>query len=295
MKPTKEKKWVKIKFIVPSGTSDYLSYILDELGALGSIIDNNTSNNLTILTTFFNFKQHPFLLIEKIKKKIKKAFPFFPKLKGYRLSWEIIEEEDWAYSWKKYFTYHKITKKIAIAPPWEKKRNDVPIFIYIEPAMAFGTGLHPTTKLCLMMLEKYITQKEIKDLLDVGTGSGILSIASIFLGAKNVLGIDIDKDAIKSARKNRRLNRLKKKPIFSFKPLSKIKKKFDIVVANLTRDIIVENHHYLNERIVTHGKLIISGILIEQKKEIKALMQKNGLKLIDEKENEDWLCLVMEK
>ncbi|MBW1973537.1 MAG: hypothetical protein JRI44_11995, partial [Deltaproteobacteria bacterium] len=93
MKPTKEKKWVKIKFIVSSDASDYLSYILDELGSLGSIIDNNTSNNLTILTTFFNFKQHPFLLIEKIKKKIKKAFPFFPKLKGYRLSWEIIEEE----------------------------------------------------------------------------------------------------------------------------------------------------------------------------------------------------------
>ena len=173
-----------------------------------------------------------------------------------------IDEQDWSESWKEFFHPLKITQKIVIKPTWQNydaKPNDV--VIEIDPGMAFGTGTHPTTALCISMIEKYI--KKDDKFLDIGTGSGILMITAARLGAQKVCGIDNDEVAIDIARKNLLLNGIKNK---NFKVMTgnltdKVNDKFDLVAANILTETIMTLLDSVKSVLNRKSVFICSGII----------------------------------
>ena len=191
------------------------------------------------------------------------------------LSSRTIREEKWAEAWKENFKPKKVTPRLIIKPPWEKwvKKKDQ-IVVEIDPGMAFGTGTHPSTQMCLQLLEQIIPSfPKLPSILDVGTGSGILTIAARKMGAKRIVAIDIDPVAIDSARANARANQVGGKIIFRVGSLEGLKGAFDIVVANLLPQEILRAAPSLPTLVSNQGCLLLSGFLRKQKREIAAAFE----------------------
>jgi ribosomal protein L11 methyltransferase len=210
----------------------------------------------------------------------------------YELDWKPVDDSEWKDNWKEYFKPAKITERIVIKPTWEdyeKAENE--LVIEIDPGMAFGTGTHPTTSLCVKLLEKYIEPG--KDaVLDVGCGSGILAIASALLGAKDILAVDIDPVAVEVSKENVELNQLSDKIRVMEGDLTKgLKEKADIVAANLMADLVM----LLSKDVAAHLKgksiYISSGILIEKQEEVVAAIEECGFRILDILEEGEWCAI----
>lgn len=203
-----------------------------------------------------------------------------------------VKEEDWANSWKVYFKPEKIGKKTVVKPTWEDyTAKDDELVIEIDPGMAFGTGNHATTALCINLLEDYV-QKGMK-ILDVGTGSGILAIQAALLGADNVEAMDYDTVAVQAAKENIALNQLiSKVSIVRSDLLQEAREAGDIIVANIVADIIIrltpETIRYLKG-----PKLFISSGIIDTRKDdvLKTLAQFN-FKIMEIRESAGWVAIV---
>jgi ribosomal protein L11 methyltransferase len=189
---------------------------------------------------------------------------------------------DWAEDWKKYYKPIRVGKKITIRAPWHDEDSGR-INILIVPSMAFGTGEHPTTQMCIAEIEKIATNRLPRSLLDIGTGSGILAIAASKLGFSDILALDIDLLALEKARENIILNGAKNIELSS-QPLERLNKRFDVVVANLTAKIIKDNIDKILSTMAPNSVCILSGILKEQEVEI--------VKIIEEKQTQEGLCYI---
>ena len=221
-----------------------------------------------------------------------------------KLDETIIEETEWAENWKKFFHANKIGNNVVVVPTWEEyKAKNAETIIKLDPGMAFGTGLHPTTQLCLSQAEKFIDNNNT--VLDFGTGSGILSIALAQLGAKQIIGIDIDPIAVKIASNNIELNNVSNivTVVESSSPLDAIdllnsndaEKTFDLILANVTTNVLIDNCSQFQEVLHMGGILIGSGILQEQITEFSYFFMDNGFRLIDVVSDGDWRAIVMKK
>lgn len=203
-----------------------------------------------------------------------------------------VEEKDWAEAWKAQLSILHIGERIVIRPSWlehKKRRGD--IVIQLDPGMAFGTGLHPTTQLCLEALES--TVEAGMNVLDVGAGTGILAIAAAKLGAAHVAAVDSDRVAFKIARENVALNAVQGVVTTTCGSLEDTTGSYDLVVVNILAHVIVEMvHNGLGARIKPGGKVIAAGIILDQESEVKAAMEQKGLALIDRRQRDDWVCLV---
>ncbi len=203
-----------------------------------------------------------------------------------------ISEADWGESWKKYYKPTHIGKNIVIKPSWEvytPKAGEV--VIELDPGMAFGTGTHESTMLCLEILEEY-TKKDMT-VIDVGCGSGILSIACGKLGAKQVLAIDKDENAVQIAKKNIKRNKLNAyiKAVKGDK-LRDINIKADIIVANIIADVVIELSKDVALYIQDNGIFIASGIIKDRKLSVIEALGKNGFDVIGQFEKGEWVALV---
>ena len=181
-----------------------------------------------------------------------------------RLAWKIVKPEDWEHSWKRFIKPARIGKNFWVTPPWlEPPKFRQRRIITIEPGMAFGTGTHATTRSCIELLEVVAAKIAGKkwSVLDVGTGSGILAIASRMLGATEICAIDNDPVAVKVARENLRSNGVANKVVLNEKPVSAIKRTFTVVVGNLTAETILELADALEKRVAPGGYMVLSGIL----------------------------------
>lgn len=211
---------------------------------------------------------------------------------GSELVWKAVEDSDWKDNWKEYFKPVKITDRIVIKPTWEAyERTGDELVIEIDPGMAFGTGAHPTTSLCVKLLERYLEPGK-DEVLDVGCGSGILSIASALLGAKVVLAVDIDPVAVTITSENINLNGLEKKIGVIEGDLTKgLQFRADIVVANLMADLVM----MLSKDVTAHLKgksiYISSGILIEKQEEVVAAIEECGFRILDILEEGEWCAI----
>lgn len=204
-----------------------------------------------------------------------------------RFDIEVVDDSDWKDKWKEYFKPAHITDRIVVKPSWEEyEKAPGELVIEIDPGQAFGTGTHPTTTGCITLMEKYI--KENSRVLDVGCGSGILAIAAGLLGAEDVLGIEIDPQAVEVGKENVALNGFSDKVKVCYGDLTKgVDYKADVVVANLMADLVVMLSKDVARHLNDGGIYISSGILLELKDKISKEIEKCGFEIIEIYENEN--------
>ncbi len=205
----------------------------------------------------------------------------------------LVEDESWADNWKKYWDVQKIGQKTVICPSWiEYSPKSDEIKIELDPGSAFGTGTHPTTRLCIRELEKYVNYETTA--VDVGCGSGILSIAANMLGAKEVDGVDIDPDSIRVSEENAQINAVECN--FWQGTAVDVKAQYDVVVANILAHVIVDIMSDLKKISKDNAILIFSGIIEEKAQDVLASMKKHGISLISQAiepgNGENWVCIV---
>ncbi len=218
---------------------------------------------------------------------------------------------DWSQVWKEHFQPIPIGERLIIVPTWMEVSTEHRIVIKIDPGMAFGTGTHPTTQLCLELIADLLDGDAIGwgvrgrspiPMIDVGCGSGILGIAALKLGANSVLGVDQDAEAVAAAQKNAAINGVSKSLQLAVGSLEEIRTgKFflssgQLVVVNILAPVIIRLLEAgLGEILAPGGKLILSGILEEQGVEVTAALHAAGLNLIDKKQMGDWIALVADR
>jgi ribosomal protein L11 methyltransferase len=210
-------------------------------------------------------------------------------------SFRSVAEEDWTEAWKKRLKVLRIGAHIVIQPSWLDYRPEPQdVVIRLDPGMAFGTGLHPTTQLCLCALEDYLQPG--MDVLDLGTGSGILAIAAAKLKAEHVMAVDNDQQAAKVARRNVLTNQVQKTVQVRQGSLSAVSARYDLVVVNILPRVIVEMiQGGLSRRIRPGGVLISAGITVEKVSEVAAALQRDGLELVDQRQRDDWVSLIAKR
>ena len=222
-----------------------------------------------------------------------------------------VAELDWSEIWKQHFRPVPIGKRLLIIPSWMDFSAGERSVVKIDPGMAFGTGTHPTTQLCLEILEDLLDPhltgalaegKSQLTMIDLGCGSGILGIAAVKLGVSHALGVDLDPDAVEAARQNSVVNGVGDRLDFFVGSLAEIKagsfpiKCAPLVVANILAPVIVRLLAAgLNDIVAAHGKLILSGILEEQAVDVEAAVQASGMHLKGKSQDGDWLALLVEQ
>lgn len=214
-----------------------------------------------------------------------------------------VSEDDWANNWKKYFKPLKIGEKLLVKPTWEEipSGEDDRVVIEVDPASSFGTGQHNTTQLCLENIERYISPGD--KALDLGCGSGILSIACILLGAKNVTLVDIDENSVKIASENILQNKIGKEKFKTFcgniiddeALRNEIGDGYDFVCANIVSDILIGMSPYFSLFLKSGKTLVISGVISERKQEVVGIIEKSGFTLEEFKEKDGWVSAVFRK
>jgi ribosomal protein L11 methyltransferase len=214
------------------------------------------------------------------------------------LQTRIVHEEDWAAAWKAYFPVLRIGRRLVIRPTWRRhRRQPDDVVIAMDPGMAFGTGLHPTTRLCLAALEPLAEDGTLADarILDVGCGSGVLAVAALLLGGASAVGVDIDPIAIESTLANARRNGLTRRVTARVGSLPTGDPPVDVVLANLIAGVLVPLAPLLHDALRTGGTLIASGIFIDREAEVRAAFEAAGLVVGDRTAEGEWIALRAER
>ncbi|WP_024984574.1 50S ribosomal protein L11 methyltransferase [Brevibacillus borstelensis] len=207
-----------------------------------------------------------------------------------------VHEDEWAHAWKKYYKPVHVSDRMTIKPVWEEYQQKSPdeVIIEMDPGMAFGTGTHPTTILCLRALEKYLQPGD--RVFDVGTGTAILSIAAVKLGAEHVLAMDLDEVAVRSAQANTELNGVDEKiTVRQNNLLEGVDGPVDLVVANILAEIIVRFTDDVYRVLKPEGTFIASGIIEAKAQEVKNAMAASGLEIVETIFIDDWVAITAKK
>ncbi|NBJ68568.1 MULTISPECIES: 50S ribosomal protein L11 methyltransferase [Clostridia] len=231
--------------------------------------------------------------VEEIKSAINNLMLYDIDLGRNQITLSEVHEEEWATAWKKYYKPVKISKRITITPTWEDYQpvDTDEIIIELDPGMAFGTGTHPTTVLSIQALEQFLHKNDT--VIDVGSGSGVLSIAAALLGASRVYAYDLDDVAVKSTVLNAKLNHLEEKITAKQNNLlDHVKVEANLIVSNILAEVIVRFIGEAWERLKSGGYFITSGITQSKKQLIKEHLEQQGFEIIQVNELEDWVSIV---
>ena len=287
------KEWLAVDLIVPKEIGEPVSNFLMEQGATG--IEETERPGEIELRVYFPGRDGERKVTAGIRRYLKSLERILSRKISFRLETLPIPEEDWGADWKKYFHPLRIGSTFVIYPPWERarlKKGQIPI--EINPGMAFGTGTHATTQLCIRALESRL--KKGRSVLDVGTGSGILAVAAAKLGALEVWAVDIDEVAIEGARETVEKNGAANRVQIRKGGIGKIRQRFDVVVANIDFKSLKRLRAALLRRLNEEGLLILSGILREQEERIRRrYLESGGLRLLRTDREEEWACLTFKK
>ena len=228
------RQWVALTLLIPQEFLEPVSNFLMEQGATGLEEEMREDSKEIVLKTYFPRDGREKKAIAGLRRYMRSLITLFSKKVSYRMSTAVIPEQDWGENWKQFFKPVRIGSTLVVFPPWEKarlKKGQIPV--EITPGMAFGTGTHGTTQLCIEALEKRVRRRKGTSVLDVGTGSGILAIVAAKLGAQEVWGIDTDPVAVEVARENVEKNGVKEMVRIRKGDVRRIQKTFDFVVANI--------------------------------------------------------------
>ncbi len=319
--------WTKLSIETTVEAVDILSAFLDEKGVEGIMIEDNVplteeekkamfvdiplvngeDDGTAKVSCFIDESFDIDTLKADIVAELTRLSAFIP-VGTMNISLSNTEDKDWINNWKQFFKPFRIYDNIVIKPTWEEFDDvkDDDIVVEIDPGIAFGTGSHETTKLCIGQLKKYLNDND--SVFDVGSGSGILSIISFFLGAGFVHGMDIDEVAVRASLENRDFNHISEdKLVFTCGNLldaangnSDIEKaieinggkKYDIVVANILADVIIPLSGVVRSLIKDGGYFITSGIIDMKEEQVKTALVQNGFTIVDVVHMNDWVSII---
>jgi ribosomal protein L11 methyltransferase len=289
------KRWLVVTLLIPRNFEDGISNFLVEQGAKG-IEEVDEDLNSIRLNTYFLQNGKKERILRNLHRYLKSLQTIFPEMSRPQVETISIPDQDWGENWKRFFKPTQVTSRFVVKPPWSSirlRKKQIPIDI--NPGMAFGTGTHATTKLCIQALEKRAKKRGLS-VLDVGTGSGILSVASAKLGAGEVLGLDIDSVAVEIARENVIQNNVSEIVRIKKGNIGNIKRKFDVVVANIDFKGLKRMRITLIGHLKKQGFLILAGILEEEGERLRQHYMKTGLlKLAEMAQEGEWVCLTFRK
>ncbi len=296
-------RWIEVALEVDGEAAEAVAEVLQRYGHQGVSIEQNgilpdkwdetelpPAQSLTLRAYFPDDAN-----VEDTKQRLEMALGAMSLMYPMpRPTYSTVDEDDWAEAWKAHYKPVRIGKHMLIHPAWielEPQAND--IMISLDPGMAFGTGTHPTTQLCLEALE-VITQHGTR-VLDLGCGSGILSIAVAKLGASDILALDIDELAVKATIQNAEVNGVGDKITAqqgSLETVINSARRFDLVVVNILARIIIEMcDHHLGDTVRPGGKAIFSGLIDTQLEEVDTALRKTRLEPIAHRQQGDWMLI----
>ena len=313
-------KWIRFTLDTHTDAVDMLSYMLDEIGVEGIEIEDHVplseedkkkmfvdilpdpeDNDGTAKVHFYMEPENcnPEKIMMQVQDIFQEVKQFCNIGKG-TVSLSETEDKDWINNWKTFFKPFRAADNIVIKPTWEtyEKENEDDILIEIDPGIAFGTGSHETTKLCIQALDKYV--KKGDSVLDVGCGSGILSIAALKLGAAHATAIDIDEVAVKVAAENMEVNHIPASQYTLFdgdlitNSFLKVKAGtgHDIVVANILADVIIPLTGVIRPHLKKGGLYITSGIINTKEEEVREALIANGFDILGVEYMKEWCCFI---
>jgi ribosomal protein L11 methyltransferase len=239
--------------------------------------------------------------LEEKRRKLEEALWYLGRIRSLPVAqYRLIQDQDWSQAWKEHYQPILIGERLVIVPAWLESPAPERIPISIDPGMAFGTGTHPTTQLCLELLEARMSQlvPQETDVIDVGCGSGILSIAAIKLGARRSVAVDIDPQAISVTQENAALNGVAEGLEVGVGSVAELRagdfsiRQAQLVLANILALVIIQLLDAgLAELLAPEGVAIFSGILVEQEQEVITALEKAGLRLAGRRQSGDWVAL----
>jgi len=303
-------KWLKVEITAPSELMDALGNFLEETGAQGvfseSVVISSDTNDFPepvgdeeIIKAFFPVDVRSDKRLAAIRHYLKSLEEIFPDSKPPAMATETITDPDWGEQWKKYFKPIRVCKNIVVKPTWERYTPaSRDIVVEIDPGMAFGTGQHASTRLCMDAIEDIILKdRSVTDwkVLDVGCGTGILGITAAKMGAQDVICVDNDPKATQIAAENVRINAVENCLRIFNKDAAAISEPRNLIIANLTSKLLIKIHALLARLLMPGGYLIISGIVEQDMPAIEEhfcalpLVKHN---VLTEKE---WVCYVLKK
>ena len=309
-------KWRKVSLVTTTEAVDLISCLFDELGFEGIQIEDHVplseeekksmyidivpdlgvDDGKAVISSYVDMERS----VEEMEQSIEAGLDelaMFTNLGERKLSFDVTDDEDWINNWKAYFKPFRVTDDIVIKPTWETldevKEGD--IVVDIDPGTAFGTGSHETTKLVIQGMEEYL--HEDTELLDIGCGSGILSIIGLKLGAKHAVGTDIDPIAVGVAKENAAVNQIEqgKFEVYEGNLIDDeaLQKEvglgvYDVVVANIVADVIIPLSAHVSKFMKKDGIFISSGIIDIKKDEVEAALIENGFEIVKITRMGDW-------
>ena len=318
-------KWTKFTLETTTQAVDLISDMLCELGIEGIEVSDNLGiseedkqkmfidilpeldedDGSATISFYLDTQQEYALLLEQVKEGLQEMSAYTDIGEG-TITVSETEDKDWINNWKEFFKPFRVDDTIVIKPTWEtlEEEQEGDLVIEIDPGTSFGTGSHETTKLCILAMKKYIKTGSI--VLDAGSGSGILSIIAKKLGAKEVLGIDIDENATGSALLNAQVNQLTiGEDELTFVTGNMIeddgvrsqlgKGKYDVVVANILADVIIPLSDVIGENLKPGGIFISSGIINMKEEAVRLALEKNAFKILDVNYMGDWVSFAVQK
>ncbi len=301
-------KWLKIEISAPSVLMDALGNFLEETGAQGVLSETLAPQGLNgfpdsvdseVIKAFFPADIRSEKRLHAIGKYLKSLEEIFPDIKAPQLTTEIITDPDWAEQWKKYFKPIRVCKNIVVKPTWERYTPDSrDIVVEIDPGMAFGTGQHASTRMCMEAIENIILEdRSIEEwkALDVGCGTGILGITAAKMGVMDVLCVDNDPKATQIAAENAHINGVGEQLRILNGDAAKISEPRNLIIANLTAKLLIKIHVHLIKLLMPDGYLIISGLIEQDIPAIESFFCVPPLTTHAVLTEKEWVCYVLKK
>ncbi|MCA1056198.1 50S ribosomal protein L11 methyltransferase [Rossellomorea aquimaris] len=310
-------KWSEISILTTNEAIEPISHILHESGASGVVIEDpfdlikeredmfgeiyqlnpeDYPSEGVLVKAYLPVNSFLGETVEEIKQGITNLVTYDIDIGQNKVEISEVNEEEWATAWKKYYHPVKISDKFTIVPTWEDYSpvNSDELIIELDPGMAFGTGTHPTTVMCIQALERIV--KPDDSVIDVGTGSGVLSIAAALLSASEVRAYDLDEVAVKSARLNVKLNKVQDRvKVDQNNLLQGISGQSDVIVANILAEIILRFTNDAFELVKPGGYFITSGIIQPKKQQVKDSLEEAGFSVEEVMVMEDWVAIIAKK
>lgn len=307
--------WIEVTIKTTTEAVEPITNILYEQGAGGAVIEDpkdflfQKKNELdwdyveeevfkkneeddVLIKTYVSEEKNVMEFVEIIKQKVLGLKDFGIDIGEGSISLDQVNEADWANAWKAYYKPTKVGQRVVVKPTWEDyAMQDGDLIIELDPGMAFGTGTHETTSMCIRELEKYVN-KDSK-VFDIGCGSGILAIAAAKLGAKEVVAVDLDEVAVKVAKENVLENKVEKSVSVMHGNLTDvIKDKADVIVANIIADIIKILAKDVQNFMKEDAIFISSGIILDKVEEVKESLIENGFEIVEVQKLGEWSAIV---